>query len=332
MVSADSEYRAAMAAARMGAWETNLATRKRKWSKEAMELFGFSLPDGAGTVGGPTDEYLSALHPDDRHFMGRFHQIADSEDFYEGVYRIIRPDGVTRWVTGRALVVEREPDGRARRTVTVVTDITEQKEAEEHVRYLLRELSHRSKNLIAVVQGLAHRIVRTSTSLEEFESRFGRRLSALAASHNVLINQDWKAAQLDVLIREQLSSFTDGNTSRIDLRGPSVQINANGAQVIGLAIHELATNAIKHGSLALPDGSVQISWDGGTTADASLNIRWREVDGPPVMTPKRTGFGHTVIRDMVVRALAASVQLEFAQEGLHWHARIPLSSLRADNA
>ncbi len=103
----DKDYRAALAAARMGAWETNLESRTRKWSPEAMKLFGFELPGGVGTVGGANDEYLAALHPDDRPMMKQFHQIANSHDFYEGDYRIVRPDGTIRWVTGRALVVER---------------------------------------------------------------------------------------------------------------------------------------------------------------------------------------------------------------------------------
>ena len=292
-----------------------------------MKLFGFELPDGIGTVGGANDEYLAALHPEDRSLMKHFHQTANVQDFYEGDYRIVRPDGSLRWVTGRALVVEREADGRARRTVTVVTDITEQKETEQHVRFLLRELSHRSKNLIAVIQGIAHRTARTSASLEEFEARFGRRLVALAASHNVLINEDWKAAQLDVLIRAQLSAFTEADTSRINVRGPPTLVNANSAQVIGLAIHELATNAVKHGSLTLPTGHVSITWNRGQNMHSPLELEWHEANGPPVAAPTRTGFGHTVIKDMFVRMLDAEVQIDFARSGLSWRAHIPSAAL-----
>jgi PAS domain S-box-containing protein len=327
--TADQDYRAALAAARMGAWETNLATKTRRWSPEAMKLFGFDLPDGLGTVGGDNDEYLAALHPDDRHLRSQFHQIAHTRDFYEGEYRIVRPDGAVRWVTGRALVVEREPDGRARRTVTVVTDITEQKENEEHVRFLLRELSHRSKNLIAVIQGIAHRTVRTAVSLQDFEARFNRRLTALAASHNVLINQDWKAAPLDALIREQLTSFTEGDASRVAVQGPPILVNANSAQLIGLAIHELATNAVKHGALALPAGRVSITWN-GPDEKSLLDLHWHETDGPPVAAPTRTGFGHTVIKDMIARGLDANVEMNFARTGLSWRAHIPIAALLSD--
>jgi len=329
---AADDYHAALSAARMGAWETNLATRTRKWSPEAMKLFGFDLPEGLGVVGGDADEYVAALHPDDRHLMRHFHQTAHVQDFYEGDYRVVRPDGSVRWVTGRALVVEREDDGRARRTVTVVTDITEQKQAEEHVRFLLGELSHRSKNLITVIHSVAQRTVRTSASLQEFEQRFSRRLQALAASHDALINNDWKAAPLDVLIKGQLAFFTEGDAARIDVRGPNILINANSAQMIGLAVHELATNAVKHGALAVPGGRVSITWNLAAVADDALSINWQESQGPHVRTPSRIGFGHTVIRDMFMRALKSEVALEFPPSGLTWRADIPLSSLSTESA
>ncbi len=199
------------------------------------------------------------------------------------------------------------------------------------MRFLLRELSHRSKNLLTVIQGIAHRTARTSSSLQEFEDRFGRRLAALAASHNVLISQDGKAAQLDALVREQLSSFIDQDTNRIEVRGPTVFVNANSAQMIGLAIHELATNAVKHGSLALPTGRVSITWDNGAGGGSSLGIHWRESDGPPVREPTRTGFGHTVIKEMFVRSLDAEVKINFARSGLSWLAQIPLASILVDS-
>jgi PAS domain S-box-containing protein len=330
----DKDYRAAMAAARMGAWETNLADRTRKWSPEAMQLFGFDLPGGIGAVGGDADEYLAALHPDDRHWMNHFHETANVQDFYEGDYRIVRPDGMVRWVTGRALVVERDAHGKARRTVTVVTDITEQKETEEHARFLLRELSHRSKNLIAVIQGIAHRTARTSVSLQEFEQRFDSRLAALAASHNVLASQDWRAAPLEVLVREQLASFVEADAARIHVQGPQVRVNANSAQIIGLAIHELATNAIKHGSLAVPVGRVRVDWAVGLDQESErqLFIRWSESDGPAISPPTRSGFGQTVVRDMFVRMLGAEVQIDFSPKGLSWTANVPMRSLAVEPA
>jgi PAS domain S-box-containing protein len=326
--SASPEYHAAMAAARMGAWETNLVQRTRKWSQEAMTLFGLDLPNGIGRVGGPSDEYIAALHPDDRHLMQYFHETAQHQDFYEGEYRILRPDGSIRWVTGRALVVERGADGSACRTVTVVADITEQKETEKRATLLLHESSHRAKNLIAVIQGIARRTARTSASLTEFERRFDQRLAALAASHNVLLNYDWKSAPFDALVREQISSFDETNSHRITLEGPPIFLNPDSAQIVSLVLHELGTNAVKHGALSRPDGRVHIAWEiRGKASERRMRICWTESHGPRVDTPTRTGFGQTVIRDLVAQSLKAEVQLEFRPEGLCWTALIPFSTI-----
>lgn len=318
---------AALAAARMGAWETDLVNGTRKWSQEAMTLFGFDLPGGIGTVGGDADEYIAALHPDDRHIVSRFRSVARHQDFYEGDYRIVRPDGSIRWVTGRALVAKRGADGAVHRTVTVVADITEQKTAEEHVQFLLDELSHRSRNLITVIQGIARLAVRTSSSLEDFERRFDSRLGALATSHALLAEGGWQAAQLGTLVRDQVSTFV-GEAARILISGPPVLINANGAQIIGLAMHELATNAVKHGSLACPAGKVSIGWDYIDAADQRrLRLRWQESGGPPASPPTRTGFGQTVVRDMFTRALHADVTLDFVTEGFRWTADVPTDAI-----
>jgi PAS domain S-box-containing protein len=328
----ETDFQAALTAARMGAWETDLVSRTRKWSPEAMKLFGLELPGGIGTVGGEADEYMAALHSDDRHFVAYFRAVADVQDFYEGDYRIVRPDGTVRWVTGRALVVERGRDGKALRTVTVVTDITEQKQAEEHVRFLLGELSHRSKNLITVIGAIAHRTARTSDSLEDFEQRFARRLTALSRSQHALAGENWKAAPLDLLVREQLS-FLDEGAERIHIRGPQVLLSALGVQIIGLAVHELATNAIKHGSLSSPLGRVDVAWNfahGKGDADI-LHVTWSESNGPRIVAPERAGFGYTVIRDMVTRQLGARVQIDFPPHGMIWIAEIPLRSLMIAN-
>ena len=124
----------------------------------------------------------------------------------------------------------------------------------------MHELSHRSKNLLAVIQSISRRTARTTTTIEEFESRFGRRLQGLAASHDVLVRNSWQGAPLADLMRQQLTPFMDIQSSRIERTGPDIVVTAEAAQAIGLAIHELATNAIKYGALSVPAGKVKISW------------------------------------------------------------------------
>ncbi len=129
-----SRYRTALAAGRMGTWETDLQAKTRTWSKEAMALFGFELADGRGKIGGDTDEFHTSLHPEDRHLMQTFHERADCEDSFTAEYRIVRPDGAIRWLSGHGQVVARGADGKAHHLVNIVADVTDRKVAEATLR------------------------------------------------------------------------------------------------------------------------------------------------------------------------------------------------------
>ena len=165
--------------------------------------------------------------------------------------------------------------------------------------------------------------------MEEFERRFGRRLQGLAASHDVLVRNSWQGAPLAKLIRQHLLPFIDTQSSRVELSGPDIVITAEATQAIGLAIHELATNAIKYGALSVPAGKVKISWafDDGSVASRELLLKWVEQGGPPVLPPSRKGFGHLVIGETIERSLNAKVALEFAAHGLEWSVSIPAANL-----
>jgi PAS domain S-box-containing protein len=325
-------YSTALAAGRMGTWETDLVARTRLWTKEGMALFGLTLADGRGHVGGDDDEYRSALHPDDRHLMQKFHELADKQDSFTSEYRVVWPDGTTLWLRGLGQVVARTPDGKAERLVSIVTDVTERKAAEDHIQFLLHEISHRSKNLLTVIQSIARRTARTAGTIEEFETRFERRLQALAASHDVLVSKNWQGAPLAELVRQQLVPFAEIQSSRFELAGPDIVVTAEAAQAIGLAIHELATNAIKYGALSEPSGKVRVSWmfDGNTDTSPHLLLNWTEQGGPPASPPSRKGFGHVVISEMVERSLNGKVAMEFAVRGLKWSVSIPATNLVSD--
>jgi PAS domain S-box-containing protein len=328
----EQRYGTALAAGRMGTWETNLVTRTRIWTREGMALFGLKLADGIGHVGGDDDEYQAALHPDDRHLMQKFHQLADKQDSFTSEYRVVWPDGTVLWLRGRGQVIARAPDGKAQRMVSIVTDVTERKAAEDHIQFLMHEISHRSKNLLMVIQSIARRTARTAGTMEEFETRFERRLQGLAASHDVLVRENWHGAPLASLVRQQLVPFVEIQSSRFELAGPDVVITAEAAQAIGLAIHELATNAIKYGALSEPSGRVKVSWmfDGNAGAPGPLSLNWTEQGGPPVSPPSRKGFGHVVIGEMVERALNGKVAVDFAQQGLKWSVSIPDTNIVSD--
>ncbi len=325
----ETRYRLALQAGRMGTWETDLVARTRTWSEESMALFGIAPANGRGQVGGEADEYRAALHPDDRHLVQYFHQLADKEDSFAAEYRIVHSDGKLLWLAGRGRVISRDANGKAWRLINIVTDITERKAAEEHIQLLMREISHRSKNLLAVVQAIAGQTVRTSDSTKDFELRFGRRLQGLAASHDLLVTEGWRGAPLDELVRQQLAPFVDAGSERIELDGPDVLLTAEAAQAIGLALHELATNAIKYGALSVPHGKVTVSWAFASNPDEPrhLQMSWVERGGPPVTTPSRKGFGHIVIERMVAESLNGEIAMVFAPEGLSWALSIPMANL-----
>jgi two-component sensor histidine kinase len=325
----EARYRLALKAGRMGTWETDFVTGTRTWSDEGMALFGLTLANGRGHIGGEADEFRSALHPADRHLVQHFHQLAEKQDSFAAEYRIVQPGGKILWLAGRGQVVARGADGKALRLVNIVTDITERKAAEDHIQLLMREISHRSKNLLSVVQAIASQTVRTADTMEEFETRFGRRLQGLAASHDLLVHEGWRGAPLAELVRQQLAPFAGTRSSRLELAGPDVVVTTEAAQAIGLALHELATNAIKYGALAGTTGKVTVSWafDNNGAECRQLRLSWVERGGPPVMPPAGKGFGHVVIESLVAQSVNGKVAMTFDPQGLSWTLSMPETNL-----
>ena len=323
----EAQYRSALTVGRLGSWETNFMTGVRTWSSEAMALFGISPKDGIGKVGGPNDEFHLALHPDDKHLYQALHDLAQTSDTFPAEYRIVRPDGSVLWLAGRGQVFERTSDGRCHRLLSVMADVTEQKKTELHIRFLLREMSHRSKNLLAVVQSIATQTMRTSANMSIFGNRFEQRLQGLAASHDILVDQNWEGATLSALVERQLAPFADPGSERVIISGPKVDLNSTAAQAVGLALHELATNAVKYGALSVPSGSIAVTWSFDSSKPPSLILDWLEKDGPSVAKPERKGFGNAVIERMAPSSVSGSVTLDYAPTGLRWTLTIPASEL-----
>ena len=192
----------------------------------------------------------------------------------------------------------------------------ERDEREAHVRLIMRELSHRSKNLLAIVLAIARQTSRHTSSFEEFESRFNSRIQALADAHDLLVEQQWSGAYIDDLVNAQLAAF---GTERVVCRGPRIMLKTEAVQNVALALHELATNASKYGALSTPTGRVNIEWTRQPVADGASDLRltWRESGGPTVVPPARKGFGCFVLERVTVNALGEG-SLEFRPEGLVW--------------
>jgi PAS domain S-box-containing protein len=323
--ASEARYRGAVITGRIAAWETNMLSRTRIWTDEGMELFGLDLPGGRGQVGGEKDEFWRSLHPDDKHMMAEFHRTADRVDSYPAEYRIVRPDGAILWVSGRGRVVARGPDGKAQRVLNIVMDVTERKRAEEHIQLLMREISHRSKNLLSVVQAIAGQTGRAAGTFPDFQEAFAQRLRGLAASHEILVENEWRGALLRDLAHHQLALFTEAGEHRLSLSGPDAMLTTQAAQAIGLALHELGTNALKYGAWSVPDGSVGVSWAWEpATHDANrLQLTWVERGGPAVRPPGSRGFGRVVTEFMVAQTTGGEVSMEFRPAGLTWTLSIP---------
>lgn len=207
----------------------------------------------------------------------------------------------------------------------IIRDITARKEREQHIRFIMRELSHRTKNVLAVVQAMAWQTARTTDDAQEFKERLSQRVEGLSRSIDLLVRHQWEGVGVEELVRNQLAPFLDEACNRLELNGPPLVLEPNGAQDLGLVLHELATNASKYGALSAPTGRIVVGWgiaNGGDNTEPMFHMRWNEEGGPTVSTPERTGFGGTVIRDVMAKTHHASIDVSFAPEGLAWRLEV----------
>jgi len=324
-------YRGAVITGRLASWETNMVTRERIWTKGGMEMFGLDLPNGRGVVGGDNDEFWHTLHPDDRYKVAEFHRTADRIDSYRAEYRIVRSDGRLMWMSGRGRVIERGRDGKARRVANIVVDVTERKKNEERTKLLIDELNHRVKNTLATVQAIVAQTLRDAggaAAREPIEAR----LQSLSRSHDLLTRENWEGAALGEVVEEALRPFIRSNGDRrIRIEGPLVRLRPKVILSLGMALHELATNASKYGALSGETGQVAIWWEPATADGAKyLDLFWREHGGPEVTPRSRRGFGSRLIEQGLAHELGGKAQLEYLRGGLYCKISFPLPILEED--
>jgi two-component sensor histidine kinase len=212
--------------------------------------------------------------------------------------------------------------GKCVGTASVAVDVTERKANEQQLRLLLRELTHRSKNLLAVIHAIARQTAARTTSVDEFLKRFGARLYAIGMSHDLLVADDWHGASLRMLVEQQLESHAEGFGARIAIEGEDVMLKPEAVHNLGLALHELTANAEKFGSLSNSDGAIRIKW-AFCEDSKELKLVGEESGGPKVSTPKRSGFGRAMLESVVGKALAGDVTLSFPVKGVHCEIIIP---------
>jgi PAS domain S-box-containing protein len=213
--------------------------------------------------------------------------------------------------------------------VASIVDISTRRQAEQRMQVVMRELTHRSKNLLAVVQALARRTAASSSDVQAFHRNFDERLHGLAKSHDLLVARNWEGAPIDDIVRSQIAFLGRTEMDRISIGGQPLMLTPEAAQYLGLALHELATNATKYGALTIPTGKVQIAWQerDGPEQVQRLVFTWRESGGSSVSMTGRKGFGHVVLEEIVPGMFGGTATLALASEGMTWTLDVPLDQI-----
>ncbi len=199
--------------------------------------------------------------------------------------------------------------------------------SQAHTNLIMRELSHRSKNLLALVQAIARQSARASSSFADFQPRFIERLQSLSMSHDLLVKTDWTNVPIKDLLSEQMRTFIDKPETRLKMTGDHLMLKPEAAQNLGMVFHELGSNAVKHGSLSSPTGVVHVDWRVEAGPAPMLTLSWKETGGPIVRAPTSRGFGTIIIEKLIPQSLCGEAKMAWDVDGFSWTLRAPISSV-----
>jgi len=279
----------ALVAGNMGSWDFDMTSGSWFWDEGQSRIFGVEH-----AVFKPSVEAIrQGLHPDDVDQIRRsFESLSSEKQTCEVEFRIVRPTGEIRWCTAAA-VASFDAAGKVTRFSGVTTDITDRKEAESRQALLAREVDHRAKNTLAIVQAIVRMAKRES--IEDYMKAVEGRIGALAQTHELLSQSKWEGADILRLALDELAPYHSDGRQRVSAVGPSLVLAPEQAQLVAMAVHELATNAAKYGSLSVEQGKVDLSW---SAFEGMLTLMWRESGGPRVSTPTKSGFGTKIISSL----------------------------------
>ena len=321
---AEERLKFALDSGRLGSWELDVETRAYLASDICKANYGRGPDDDFGFA-----DLVALVHPGDRERMTAAIEDAIRHGAeYDIEYRVRTPAGETRWVHARGRAAQTADHGGARRMAGVSLDVTERKRAEERQKLLVNELNHRVKNTLVSVQSIASQTLRTTDTPAAFRDAFEGRIMALSHTHDLLTQQNWAGASLREIFDFELEAFAARDRIAFDY-ARDVQLSPKATVALGMAIHELATNALKYGALSAPGGAVQVAW--GPEPDASggprLHLTWTERGGPPVVPPRRQGFGARLLEKGLAGELSAQVALAYDSLGLVCTMRLPIRAL-----
>jgi len=310
----------AQASTGVGVWGWDVRTKELRVSPELEELYGLK----PGSMRDYTD-FRERVHPDDIEFVEAQRDAASQKHHrFQYEFRIISPNGETRWLAATGSAVYDQVTGEPVRFLGSNFDITERKRAEERQRLLIAELDHRVKNILSQVEAVASSTSQGSHSIDEFLGSLGGRLRSMAIAHTLLSAAGWQSVCLATLVRNEFAPYATG--SNVMISGPDVLLHSAETQAVARVLHELATNAAKYGALSNPGGQVSVNWDRKPNGAATtLTLIWRELGGPPVSPEVQSGYGTNLIRNLIPHELGGTVDLVFAKEGVNCRIEIPVS-------
>jgi PAS domain S-box-containing protein len=304
----------ALAAGQMGSWEWDPVHGRFVWDDGQYRIFGVDPANFELSV----DNVRALIHPEDwKHLQNAIKPAAPNTPSFQSEFRVCRPNGELRWCIGTAVASVDATDNVVRIS-GVTVDITERKEAEERQALLAREVDHRARNALALVQSIV-RLTR-SDNIKSYITAVDGRIGALARAHTLLAQSRWQGADLARLVNEELAPFRTDGPERITIAGPDVSLEPRTAQTLALALHELATNAAKYGALSVQSGQVAVDWD---LQPHGLLLGWTESGGPPPQPPAAPGFGIRLISASIERQLAGEAVFHWRPEGLYCTLRVP---------
>ena len=312
-------------AALVGSFAYDLDTEMLQITPGYAAIHGF--PDGTTEIA--RSEWQARVHPEDSVRWEALRSRAHRERWqeYSGEYRTVRSGNEVRWIEARVFVWYAS-DGRPLRAVGVDIDVTARKRADEQQRILNAELDHRVKNVLATVSAIITQTPKAEISLADFVVGLDGRIKSLARTHELLSHNHWQDVSLAEVVEREIAPYAAGNATVL---GPGVTLKAAAAQAVASVFHELATNAAKHGAFSRPSGRLFVGWcwlDNGS--NDRLAIHWQESGGPAVSTPNQTGFGTSVIRELIPFELGGTVDLTFASDGLQCRLEIPADWVSSD--
>ncbi len=320
---ADMGRELALDAARLGRWDHKPNTGERFYDVRALQLLGLT-----SNAAGDFTRVMGQVHPQDRdRIEAARDRVMDARrsGLYRETFRLILDSGEERWLS--AVGRTQFTDGVCTRFLGVIEDVTETIRAESHRRLLVNELNHRVKNTLTLMQSMVDSTLRSSTDTGEARLKLNARIQAFGRAHDQLTASNWSAAYVDEVVDGVISSLSLP-PERVEIKGPPARLGPQPALQLALALHELATNALKYGALSNDTGRIRLVWtldlvEGGLV----FSLSWTERGGPTVHPPTRKGFGTQLIERATAAAFGGKVSLDYDPGGLRWSVTAPYLGL-----